>query len=280
MPNKNYIEFNNVSFSYDTEEHPEIKALDGITLAIPEGEFVGIVGHNGSGKSTLAKLINGLLVPTEGDVTVMGLNTKSDTDILTIRQNTGMVFQNPDNQTVATIVEEDVAFGPENLGFEPSLIRERVDYALNAVGMYEFKDQQPHQLSGGQKQRVAIAGVLAMQPRCIIFDEATAMLDPQGRSDLIKEMHKLNDEGVTIIHITHYMEEVIDADEIVIVNNGKIYDRGTPREIFSKPDELRELRLGVPAVVELADSLVKNGLDISDDIISAEELVDALCQLK
>ncbi len=281
MPDKNFIELKNVSFVYDPENAPEKKALDNISIVIPEGEFVGVVGHNGSGKSTFAKLINGLLLPTEGDVFVLGMSTADEDDLIKIRQNVGMVFQNPDNQMVATIVEEDVAFGAENLGIEPAEIRRRIDESLRSVGMYEFKDQKPYRLSGGQKQKIAIAGILAMKPRCIIFDEATAMLDPKGRRDLIDTLHRLNkDDGVTVIHITHYMEEVVDADEIIIINEGQICRTGTPREIFADPDGLKKLHLDVPEIVELADILVKNGLPISEDILSADELVEALCQLK
>ena len=274
------IELKNVSFLYDEEENPDKKAVDDLSMTIRRGEFVGIVGHNGSGKSTLAKLLNGLLLPNQGDVLVLGLNTKNEDELIEIRKNVGMVFQNPDNQMVATIVEEDVAFGAENLGVDPKEIRRRVDESLKAVDMYDFRDKKPHQLSGGQKQRVAIAGVLAMQPNCIIFDESTAMLDPVGRSEVMDAMTRLNGQGVTIILITHYMEELIGADRIIIMNQGKIVSEGTPRDIFREPEKLRQLRLNVPEVVEIAEGLREAGLAIEADVLSAEELVDALCQLK
>ena len=252
-----------------------------MSLTIKKGEFVGIIGHNGSGKSTLAKLLNGLLLPNEGDVIVLGMNTKDESSIIKIRQNVGMVFQNPDNQMVATIVEEDVAFGAENLGIEPSEIKRLVDESLKTVGMYEFKDKKPHQLSGGQKQRIAIAGVLAMRPNCIIFDESTAMLDPIGRNEVLETMLRLNkQDGVTIIFITHYMEEIVHADRIVIMEKGNTVMQGTPREIFSDTEKLKQLRLNVPEIVELADGLRKGGMLLKDGILTAEELVDELCQLQ
>ncbi len=274
------IQVNNLHFSYDGES-AERKALDGVSLSIREGEFVGIVGHNGSGKSTLAKMFNGLLTPDEGDVLVAGMNTKDENSLIDIRRTVGMVFQNPDNQMVATIVEEDVAFGVENLGVEQSKIRGVVDEALHAVDMYEFRGKKPHQLSGGQKQRIAIAGIIAMKPKCIVFDESTAMLDPVGRSEVLSQMHRLNNEdGVTIIFITHYMEELIHADRIIIMNDGKFYKEGTPVEIFSDTDELKRLRLNVPETVELADGLRKLGMNISHDVLTKEDLVEAICQLK
>ncbi|MBE6038326.1 MAG: energy-coupling factor transporter ATPase [Anaerofustis stercorihominis] len=274
------IEVKDLVFAYDSTE-PDKKALDGVSLKINEGEFVGIVGHNGSGKSTLAKLLNGLLLPTSGDVLVAGMNTKDESSLINIRRNVGMVFQNPDNQMVATIVEEDVAFGVENLGIAPSQIRSIVDNALHAVDMYEFRGQKPHQLSGGQKQRIAIAGIIAMKPKCIVFDESTAMLDPVGRREVLEQMHRLNKEDhVTIIFITHYMEELIDVDRIIIMNDGKVHGEGTPKEIFANTEELKALRLNVPEIVELADGLRSGGLDISHDILTKEGLVDAICQLK
>lgn len=276
----NIIEVKNLSFAYDSED-PGKKALENVSLTIKEGEFVGIVGHNGSGKSTLAKMFNGLLIPTEGDVIVMGMNTKDDNSLIDIRRTVGMVFQNPDNQMVATIVEEDVAFGVENLGVEQAKIRGVVEDALRAVDMLDFKGQKPHQLSGGQKQRIAIAGIIAMKPKCIVFDESTAMLDPIGRSEVLSQMHRLNKEdGVTIIFITHYMEELINADRIIIMNDGEYYKEGTPVEIFSDTDELKKLRLNVPETVELADGLRKAGMKISHNVLTREELVEAICQLK
>lgn len=277
----NIIELKNVSFLYDEEKEPERKALDDVCLTIKKGEFVGIIGHNGSGKSTLAKLLNGLLLPNYGDVLVMSLNTKNEENLIEIRRNVGMVFQNPDNQMVATIVEEDVAFGAENLGIEPKEIRRLVDESLKTVDMYEFKDKKPHQLSGGQKQRIAIAGVLAMRPNCIIFDESTAMLDPLGRSEVMQAMMNLNqNEGVTIILITHYMEEIVNADRVIIMENGHIELEGSPREIFEKSEELKKLRLNVPEVVEIAEGLKNAGLELKSGILTAEELVDELCRLK
>ena len=241
---------------------------------------MAVLGHNGSGKSTFAKLLNGLILPTSGEVIVNGMNTKNESDLTEIRRSTGMVFQNPDNQMVATIVEEDVAFGVENLGIPAAEIRKRIDESLDSVGMLEFKDKKPHQLSGGQKQRIAIAGVLAMHPECIIFDESTAMLDPAGRQDVLEIIERLNDKNVTIILITHNMEESITADRVVIFNNGKIEMLGTPSEVFKDIPKLQSLRLDVPEIVEIADILKRGGLDIPEDILSSEQLVDALCQLK
>lgn len=278
---ENIIELENVSYLYDEENEPNKKALDGLSLNVRKGEFLGIIGHNGSGKSTLAKLLNGLLLPNEGEVRVLGMNTKDESSIIEIRRNVGMVFQNPDNQMVATIVEEDVAFGAENLGIEPGEIRRLVDESLKTVGMYEFKDKKPHQLSGGQKQRIAIAGVLAMRPNCIIFDESTAMLDPVGRNEVMETMLRLNkQDGVTIIFITHYMEELVNADRIVIMEKGNAVMEGSPREIFSDTDQLKTLRLNVPEIVELADGLRKGGLSLKEGILTAEELVNELCRLQ
>ena len=280
MTQQNFITLNNVEHVYDIENYPEKKALDNINLSIARGEYVAVLGHNGSGKSTFAKLLNGLILPTSGEVIVNGMNTKNESDLTEIRRSTGMVFQNPDNQMVATIVEEDVAFGVENLGIPAAEIRKRIDESLDSVGMLEFKDKKPHQLSGGQKQRIAIAGVLAMHPECIIFDESTAMLDPAGRQDVLEIIERLNDEGVTIILITHNMEESITADRVVIFNNGKIEMLGTPSEVFKDIPKLQSLRLDVPEIVEIADILKRGGLDIPEDILSSEQLVDALCQLK
>lgn len=277
----NIIELKNVSYLYDEENEPTDRAVDGIDLTISQGEFVGIIGHNGSGKSTLAKLFNGLILPNEGDVLVMGYNTKDDDTITQVRRNVGMVFQNPDNQMVATIVEEDVAFGAENLGLDPKEIRRVVDESLKAVDMYEFKDKKPHQLSGGQKQRVAIAGVLAMHPNCIIFDESTAMLDPIGRNEVLETMLRLNKEdGVTIILISHYMEELVHADRIIIMERGHIAMQGSPKEIFSESDKLKQLRLNVPEIVEIAEGLRRGGMPLREGILTAKELVDELCQSK
>ena len=277
----NIIELKNVSYLYDEENEPTDRAVDGIDLTISQGEFVGIIGHNGSGKSTLAKLFNGLLLPNEGDVFVLDYNTRDDDTITQVRRNVGMVFQNPDNQMVATIVEEDVAFGAENLGLDPKEIRRVVDESLKAVDMYEFKDKKPHQLSGGQKQRIAIAGVLAMHPNCIIFDESTAMLDPIGRNEVLDTMLRLNKEdGVTIILISHYMEELVHADRIIIMERGHIAMQGSPKEIFSESDKLKQLRLNVPEIVEIAEGLRRGGMPLREGILTAKELVDELCQLK
>lgn len=275
-----FIRVENVSYMYDPEEHPEKKALDNISMCVKEGEFLAIVGQNGSGKSTLSKLFNGLLIPTEGQVLVNGIPTTDEDRIIDIRRNVAMVFQNPDNQMVATIVEDDVAFGAENLGLAPEEIRKRIDESLEAVSMSEFKDKKLHQLSGGQKQRAAIAGVLAMKPRCIIFDESTAMLDPAGRDDVIEIMHKLNKEGVTIVFITHYMEEITDVDRIIVINQGKVEAEGTPIEIFNQVKMLHRCRLDTPEIVWLCTLLKRGGLELSEDILTGEQLVEALCQLK
>ena len=278
--NRTFIKLENVSYMYDPEEHPEAKAIDGVSMTVREGEFLAVVGPNGSGKSTLSKLFNGLLTPSEGDVWVDGINTKDEEHIIDIRRNVAIVFQNPDNQMVATIVEDDVAFGAENLGIEPSEIRKRIDESLEAVSMSAYRDKKLHQLSGGQKQRVAIAGVLAMKPRCIIFDESTAMLDPAGREDIIEIMHQLNREGVTIVFITHYMEEITDVDRIVILEKGKIIAEGKPIDIFNQVSMLHRARLDTPEIVWLCSLLRKGGLDIPTDTLTGEQLVEALCRLK
>lgn len=255
-------------------------ALKDINLTINPGEFVAIIGPNGSGKSTLAKLFNGLFVPTQGDVFVAGFNTKNQKDIWEIRRRAGMVFQNPDNQIVATIVEEDVAFGPENLGIPPEEIRRRVKEALEIVELTEYADKAPHLLSGGQKQRVAIAGIIAMKPDCIILDEPTAMLDPVGRKEVISTVKRLNEEeGKTIVLITHFMEEAVQADRILVMEKGKIVMEGKPNEIFSQVDRLKKIGLDVPQVTELAYKLSKDGIPVRNDILSVAEMVDCLCQL-
>ena len=268
---------------YEEEgEEPEVnRAIDHVDLDIEEGKFIAILGHNGSGKSTLAKHINGLLVPTEGTLWVDHMNTASDADIWNIRQKAGMVFQNPDNQIIGTVVEEDVGFGPENLGVPTEDIWKRVDESLKAVGMTAYRHHSPNKLSGGQKQRVAIAGVMAMHPKCIVLDEPTAMLDPVGRKDVIRTVRALNMvEDVTVILITHYMEEVIYADKVIVMDDGKVVMQGTPGEIFSQVDTLKKYRLDVPQVTLLAHELKKAGLDLPAGILSIEELVDNLCQLK
>ena len=273
------VRVENLVFRYDDEIITK-NAVDDVSLNIEEGEFVVIIGHNGSGKSTLAKHFNGIFYPTQGDVYIKGMNTKDDSLIWEIRQKAGMVFQNPDNQIVATIVEEDVAFGPENLGIEKSIIRKRVDEALALVNMTEFAKKQPHNLSGGQKQRVAIAGIIAMRPHCIIFDEHTAMLDPSGRKEVVDTILKLNkEEGKTIIHITHFMDEATNADRVIVMDEGKITMQGKPREIFARVEELNALGLDVPQMTELSYELGLEGVRLRDDILTVEEMVDELCQL-
>lgn len=273
------VRVENLVYRYDDEIITK-NAVDGVSFDIETGEFVVIIGHNGSGKSTLAKHFNGIFYPTEGDVYINGMNTRDDSLIWKIRQNAGMVFQNPDNQIVATIVEEDVAFGPENLGVDKDTIRKRVDEALRLVNMTEFAKKQPHNLSGGQKQRVAIAGIIAMRPDCIIFDEPTAMLDPSGRKEVIDTILKLNkEEGKTVIHITHFMDEATNADRVIVMDEGKIKMQGKPREIFSKVEELNALGLDVPQMTELSYELKKEGIDIRNDILTVEEMVEELCQL-
>lgn len=256
-------------------------ALDNVNLDIKEGQFIAILGHNGSGKSTLAKHINALLAPSDGTIWVDGMDVSKEENVIPVRKSAGMVFQNPDNQIIANVVEEDVGFGPENIGVPTDEIWQRVDYALRAVGMIKYRTHSPNKLSGGQKQRVAIAGVVAMEPKCIVFDEPTAMLDPNGRKEVIATAHELNKKkGVTIILITHYMEEVVGADHVYVMEKGRVVMDGTPREIFSRVDELKEHRLDVPQVTLVADELKKAGLDIPDGILTREELVNALVALK
>ncbi|MCL2619443.1 MAG: energy-coupling factor transporter ATPase [Defluviitaleaceae bacterium] len=259
-----------------TDETPPNVALDGVSISISKGEFVAVLGHNGSGKSTLAKHINGLLLPKEGTVWVKGISTTEEEKTWEIRQSVGMVFQNPDNQIIATIVEEDVAFGPENLGIPPAEIRQRVDEALEAVGMTAFAGNPPHHLSGGQKQRVAIAGILAMRPDIIVMDESTAMLDPIGRREVMAVARRLNAEGITIILITHYMDEAAQADRIIVMNDGKVVMEGIPNEIFTKIDELKEIGLDVPQAAEIAHKLRLGGVDLPRGIVTGDQLVEAL----
>ena len=253
------------------------RAVDEVSLDIEQGDFVAILGHNGSGKSTLAKHINAILYPTEGTVWVDGMDTAKDEHLWDIRQKAGMVFQNPDNQIIGQVVEEDVGFGPENLGVPTKEIWERVEESLKAVGMYEFRKHSPNKLSGGQKQRVSIAGVIAMHPKCIVLDEPTAMLDPNGRKEVIRAVRALNDvENITVILITHYMEEIVHANELFVMDNGKVAMQGTPREIFSQVEKLKSLRLDVPQVTLLAHELRKSGLELPEGILTKEELVKAL----
>lgn len=273
------IRVQNVSFAYSREEGSEpVKAIDGISFEIEAGSFTAIIGKNGSGKSTLAKNLNGLLLPTEGDILVADYNTKDDAHIWDVRQTAGMVFQNPDNQLVSAIVEDDVAFGPENLGVDPQEIRQRVDQALEAVNMGQFKNKAPHLLSGGQKQRIAIAGVVAMKPRCIIFDEPTAMLDPKGRKEIMAIIDELHQEGITVVLITHFMEEAVRADRVIIMNEGKLLLDGTPAEVFAQGQLMKSVNLDVPPIVELADELRAVGIAVPDEIITEEEMVTYLCQ--
>ena len=278
------IKCSNVSFKYinNTEGKNEEKyALKNVNLEVKKGEFLVILGHNGSGKSTIAKHINALITPSEGTVIVDGLDTSNPEVLWDIRAKAGMVFQNPDNQLVATIVEEDVAFGPENLGIDPAEIRKRVDDSLEKVGMSEYKRHAPHLLSGGQKQRVAIAGILAIEPECIIFDEPTAMLDPSGRKEVLNNIKYLNKEhGMPIILITHYMDEAAQADRIIVMDDGSIKMEGTPREIFPQVERMKTIGLDVPQVTELAYELKKAGININEKILNVDEMVEELCQLK
>lgn len=256
----------------------EVKALDDVSLEIYEGEHIAVLGHNGCGKSTLAKHLNALLLPTAGTVEVDAVDTANEADLWTVRQMVGMVFQNPDNQLVATTVEEDVAFGPENMGMEPALIRQRVDEALSIVGMLEHKDKGPHLLSGGQKQRIAIAGIIAMRPKYIVFDEPTAMLDPSGRREVMETMQRLNkDEGITVINITHFMEEAVLADRVIVMEKGKVVLAGKPKDVFTKVDLLKKMQLDVPPVAELAALLHKDNKMIAANIMTIEEMVTELC---
>ncbi|MBR1472073.1 MAG: energy-coupling factor transporter ATPase [Lachnospiraceae bacterium] len=279
------ININKVTYEYirrDEENNVEgiTTAVDGVSLAVEPGEFIAILGHNGSGKSTLAKHINAILYPSEGSVVVDGMDTREDEKLLEIRQTAGMVFQNPDNQIIGQVVEEDVGFGPENMGVPTKEIWERVEESLKAVGMYEYRAFSPNKLSGGRKQRVSIASVIAMHPKCIILDEPTAMLDPQGRHEVIRAIRALNDvEKITMILITHYMEEVIYADRVFVMDRGKVAMSGTPKEIFSRVSELKELRLGVPQVTELAYELKRAGVPLPDGILSRKELTEALCRV-
>ena len=277
------IKCNNVSFKYraNEEEQEEKYAVNDVSFEVEKGEFLVVLGHNGSGKSTIAKHMNAILVPSEGTVIIDGLDTTKEENLWEIRAKAGMVFQNPDNQLVATIVEEDVAFGPENLGIEPTEIRKRVDESLKKVGMYEYRRHAPHLLSGGQKQRIAIAGILAMKPQCIIFDEPTAMLDPSGRKEVLSHIKDINKKyGITIILITHYMDEAAQADRVIVMDEGKIILEGTPRNVFANVEKMKKIGLDVPQVTELAYELKKSGISIDTNILNIGEMVDALCQLK
>ncbi len=273
------IKIDNLKHYYTDADGNEVKALDGVSLDIKEGEFVAVIGANGSGKSTLARHLNALLSPTEGKVYVKDMDTTDEDKMWDVRQEVGMVFQNPDNQIVAAIVEEDVAFGPENIGVPANEIRPRVEAALAAVGMSEYAKHAPHLLSGGQKQRIAIAGILALGPQCIVLDEPTAMLDPQGRKEIVAAVSSLNKEkGMTIVYITHYMTEALAADRIVVMEKGHICFEGTPHEVFSRVDELEKLGLEAPLAAKVASELRKSGVKLPPDIITDEELAQALCQ--
>ena len=280
----NFIEFQNVTFSYDEDEETNSigeTVIENFSLKIKKGDFVAVLGHNGCGKSTIAKLCNGINVPQSGKVLVEGIDTADEEKINDIRQKVGMVFQNPDNQIVATIVEDDVAFGPENLGVEPSEIRRRVDEALKRVGMYDFRLSEPHKLSGGQKQRVAIAGIIAMQPECIVLDEPTSMLDPRGRKEVMDTVKMLNEQyGITVIFITHYMDEAAKADRVIVMEKGEIILDAGPREVFSHIDILKKVGLDVPESTFLARELKKEGVDIRSDILTVEELCSEISRIK
>lgn len=280
------VKAKNLTFEYirrDEEGNVEgiTKAVDNVSIDIKQGDFVAVLGHNGSGKSTFAKHLNALVMPTEGTVWVDGMDTREEENTLKVRQTAGMVFQNPDNQIVGTLVDEEVGFGPENIGVPTEEIWERVEKSLKAVGMYAFRNQSPNKLSGGQKQRVAIAGIVAMKPKCIVLDEPTAMLDPLGRKDVLNVLHELNrQENVTVILITHYMEEVIDIDKLYVMDDGKLVMSGTPKEIFSQVEKLKELRLDVPHVTELAYELQKEGVPLKNGILTSEEFTEELIRVR
>ena len=280
------VKAENLTFEYirrDEEGNVEgiTKAVDNMSIDIKQGDFVAVLGHKGSGKSTFAKHLNALVMPTEGTVWVDGMDTREEENTLKVRQTAGMVFQNPDNQIVGTLVDEEVGFGPENIGVPTEEIWERVEKSLKAVGMYAFRNQSPNKLSGGQKQRVAIAGIVAMKPKCIVLDEPTAMLDPLGRKDVLNVLHELNrQENVTVILITHYMEEVIDIDKLYVMDDGKLVMSGTPREIFSQVEKLKELRLDVPHVTELAYELQKEGVPLKNGILTSEEFTEELIRVR
>lgn len=280
------VKAKNLTFEYirrDEDGNVEgiTKAVDNVSIDIKQGDFVAVLGHNGSGKSTFAKHLNALVMPTEGTVWVDGMDTREEENTLKVRQTAGMVFQNPDNQIVGTLVDEEVGFGPENIGVPTEEIWERVEKSLKAVGMYAFRNQSPNKLSGGQKQRVAIAGIVAMKPKCIVLDEPTAMLDPLGRKDVLNVLHELNrQENVTVILITHYMEEVIDIDKLYVMDDGKLVMSGTPREIFSQVEKLKKLRLDVPYVTELAYELQKEGVPLKNGILTSEEFTEELIRVR
>lgn len=274
------IRIKDLIYEYRSEENENVQALKSVSLDVKQGEFLVVIGHNGSGKSTMAKHMNALLLPSGGKVYVNGLDTSEENNVWSIRQTAGMVFQNPDNQIVATIVEEDIAFGPENLGVPPKEILMRVDEALASVGMSTHRKKGPHLLSGGQKQRIAIAGIIAMRPKCIILDEPTAMLDPSGRKEVLETIRRLNkDEGITVVHITHFMDEAVKADRVIVMEDGNMVLEGNPKEVFAQVDILKKLGLDVPQVTELTSKLINEGIDLPRDILTVDEMVMHLCQL-
>lgn len=276
----NFIEVKDLVYKYSKEQGDDnlCPAIDHVSIEISRGEYIAVAGSNGSGKSTLARCLNGLLLPTEGEILVDGMDTSDDECIWDIRKKIGMVFQNPDNQIVSSMVEDEVAFGPENIGVENPELRKRVDNALKAVGMYEYRNREAHKLSGGQKQRIAIAGAVAMRPDCIVLDEPTAMLDPKGRSQVMKVIRELNEQGITIILITHFMEEVAEADRVLVMKSGQLLRDSAPEDVFADTKLIESAGLEIPAAVLLRNELIKNGINLSQEIISKDDLVDALCQ--
>ena len=276
----NFIEVKDLVYRYSKEQGDDnlCPAIDHVSIEIKRGEYISIAGSNGSGKSTLARCLNGLLLPTEGEILVDGMDTNDDDLIWDIRKKIGMVFQNPDNQIVSSMVEDEVAFGPENIGIENPELRKRVDNALKSVGMYEYRNREAHKLSGGQKQRIAIAGAVAMRPDCIVFDEPTAMLDPKGRSQVMKVIRELNDQGITIILITHFMEEVAEADRVLVMKSGKLLADSVPEDVFADTNLIESAGLEIPAAVLLRNELIENGISLSHEVVNKDDLVDALCR--
>ena len=276
----NFIEVKDLVYRYSKEQGDDnlCPAIDHVSIEIKRGEYISIAGSNGSGKSTFARCLNGLLLPTEGEILVDGMDTNDDDLIWDIRKKIGMVFQNPDNQIVSSMVEDEVAFGPENIGIENPELRKRVDNVLKSVGMYEYRNREAHKLSGGQKQRIAIAGAVAMRPDCIVFDEPTAMLDPKGRSQVMKVIRELNDQGITIILITHFMEEVAEADRVLVMKSGKLLADSVPEDVFADTDLIESAGLEIPAAVLLRNELIENGISLSHEVINKDDLVDALCR--
>ena len=276
----NFIEVKDVVYRYSKEQGDDnlCPAIDHVSIEIKRGEYIAIAGSNGSGKSTFARCLNGLLLPTEGEILVDGMDTNDDDLIWDIRKKIGMVFQNPDNQIVSSMVEDEVAFGPENIGIENPELRKRVDNVLKSVGMYEYRNREAHKLSGGQKQRIAIAGAVAMRPDCIVFDEPTAMLDPKGRNQVMKVIRELNDQGITIILITHFMEEVAEADRVLVMKSGKLLADSVPEDVFADTDLIESAGLEIPAAVLLRNELIENGISLSHEVINKDDLVDALCR--